>query len=89
MSSNYIKNLVGFNLSEDQMQHVTHPGGELWTHIAFKFLQTGAILGFCFIAPTIQCFKGPRTFPDMAAAALRGGAIGSAVGLAVGPVLAY
>ena len=62
---------------------------EVYTHVTFKTIQTGALLGMVFIAPAVRLAVGPRTLAAVTETALRYGRNGAIIGVPLGPLMTY
>ncbi|KAJ7394197.1 hypothetical protein OS493_003880 [Desmophyllum pertusum] len=83
------RNLLGQKLTDDEMREIKHPALELYTHVTFKTVQAGALLGMVVIAPVFRLAVGPRTLLAVKETALRYGRNGAIIGLPLGPLMTY
>lgn len=80
---------MGQKLSDDDMRVIKHPTVELYTHVTFKTIQAGALLGMVVIAPVFRLAVGPRTLLAIKETALRFGRNGAIIGIPLGPLMTY
>ena len=81
--------MMGQSLTDDEMQIIKHPAVELYTHVTFKTIQAGALLGMVVIAPVFRLAIGPRTLLAIKETALCYGRNGAIIGIPLGPLLTY
>ena len=43
--------MLGQKLTDEEMRNIKYPETELYTHVTFKTIQAGALLGMVIIAP--------------------------------------
>ena len=53
--------MLGQKLTDEEMRNIKYPETELYTHVTFKTIQAGALLGMVIIAPVVRLAAGPRT----------------------------
>ena len=89
MGSSYLKNHLGYGLTDEQFADIPHPKLELYTHVTMKTTQAGALLG-SIIGPIAAFARPPtRNLPGIAEKAARFGRNGMIIGLALGPFFTY
>lgn len=81
--------MLGLKLTDDEMREIKYPSTELYTHVTFKTVQAGALLGMVIIAPVFRLAVGPRTLLAVKETALRYGRNGAIIGIPLGPVMTY
>lgn len=54
MSLPMFKNLVGIELSDEEMGDIPHPDVELATHVTIKTVQAGSVIGSLVLAPAFH-----------------------------------
>ena len=91
MSSQFFwfRNMMGQKLADEEMGQIKYPRMELYTHVTFKTIQAGALLGMVLIAPAVRLVSGPRTLNAISETALRYGRNGALIGIPLGPLMTY
>ena len=85
MSSEWLYNLAGLTLTEEQMASFPNPRLEVTLHVTFKAIQAFGFLGFWLFGPLIHFFSTSEA--GIAALATSNGLNGVLVGLVVGPIM--
>lgn len=85
----YFRNLLGEQMSDEEMQIIKHSKAELYFHVMLKDVQAFAFLGMCVIAPAVQMIRGPRTFAAFQSTAIKYGKVGAALGVPAGVIMTY
>jgi len=85
----WCRNMLGQKLTDDEMRVIKHPAVELYTHVTFKTIQAGALLGMVVIAPVFRLAAGPHTLLVIKETALRYGRNGAIIGIPLGPLMTY
>ena len=84
----WTKNMLGFRLSDKQMDDVPFPKLELTTHVTIKTVQAGGLLGSCFVAPISAAVRpDTRNWAEIQQRMAIYGKNGVIVGLILGPFL--
>lgn len=81
--------MLGQKLTDEEMKNIKYPATELYTHVTFKTIQAGALLGMVIIAPVVRLTAGPRTLVAIKETALRYGRNGAVIGIPLGPLMTY
>ena len=90
MGSSYLKNHLGFALTDDQFQDIPYPVSELTTHVTIKTVQAGALLGTTVLGPLYALARAPtRSLAGITQKAVRFGRNGMIIGLGLGPLVTY
>lgn len=85
----WFRNMMGQKLADEEMGEIKYPRMELYTHVTFKTIQAGALLGMVLIAPAVRLVSGPRTLNAISETALRYGRNGALIGIPLGPLMTY
>lgn len=85
----WFRNMMGQKLADEEMEQIKYPRMELYTHVTFKTIQAGALLGMVLIAPAVRLVSGPRTLNAISETALRYGRNGALIGIPLGPLMTY
>lgn len=85
----WFRNMMGQKLADEEMGQIKYPRMELYTHVTFKTIQAGALLGMVLIAPAVRLVSGPRTLNAISETALRYGRNGALIGIPLGPLMTY
>ena len=85
----YCRNLLGEQLSDEEMQVVKYSKGELYYHVMLKDVQAFAFLGMCLVAPAVQLIRGPRNLAALQATAIKYGKVGAVLGVPAGAAMMY
>ncbi|KAK3601743.1 hypothetical protein CHS0354_016105 [Potamilus streckersoni] len=90
MSVNWIKNYVGFNLSDEEMRQIPYPMTELTMHVTMKTIQAFGLLGTVLAGPIVAVArKNTRNWTGIKAKMTRYGRGGLILGVVSGPLLTY
>ena len=91
MSRNFswFRNMLGQKLTDEEMGDIKHAAVEVYTHVTFKTIQAGALLGMVIIAPAVRLAVGPRTLAAVTETAIRYGRNGAVIGIPLGPLMTY
>ena len=91
MSRNFtwFRNMLGQKLTDEEMGDIKHAAVELYTHVTFKTIQAGALLGMVIIAPAVRLAVGPCTLAAVTETAVRYGRNGAVIGIPLGPLMTY
>ena len=90
MSGPWAKNMLGFTLTDKEMEDIPYPSVELYTHVTIKDIQAFGLLGACFVAPiSAMVKKNNRNWPEIKSRMARYGRNGMLLGLVTGPVMTY
>lgn len=81
--------MLGQKLTDEEMRNIKYPETELYTHVTFKTIQAGALLGMVIIAPVVRLAAGPRTLGAVKETALRYGRNGAIIGIPLGPLMTF
>lgn len=85
----WFRNMLGQKLTDEEMGDIKHPAVEVYTHVTFKMIQAGALLGMVIIAPAVRLAVGPRTLAAVTETAVRYGRNGAVIGIPLGPLMTY
>ena len=85
----YFRNMLGENLSDEEMQVIKHGKGELYYHVMLKDVQAFALLGMVIIGPAVQMIRGPRNLAAVQATAIKYGKCGAVLGIPAGAFMMY
>ena len=86
---NYLKNHLGFKLTEQEMGDIPNPRAELVTHVTIKDVQAFGLLGSLLFGPLAAVARKPtRSAAGVASTAARLGTRGALLGLIAGPAMA-
>ena len=88
-SFQYFRNMLGEQLSDEEMQTIKHSKAELYYHVALKDVQAFALLGMVVVAPAVQMIRGPRTFAALQTTAVKYGKVGAVLGVPAGLLMMY
>lgn len=81
--------MLGQKLTDEEMRNIKYPETELYTHVTFKTIQAGALLGMVIIAPVVRLAAGPRTLGAVKETALRYGRNEAIIGIPLGPLMTF
>lgn len=81
--------MLGQKLTDEEMRNIKYPETELYTHVTFKTIQAGALLGMVIIAPVVRLAASPRTLGAVKETALRYGRNGAIIGIPLGPLMTF
>ena len=86
----YIKNHLGFSLTDDQFEDIPYPITELVTHVTIKHLQAGALVGTTVLGPLYALARQrTRNLAGIGQKAAQFGRNGMIIGLGMGPIVTY
>lgn len=85
----WFRNILGQKLTDEEMANIKYPRVELYSHVTFKTIQAGALLGMIVIAPAVRLAAGPRTLKAVTETALRYGRNGAIIGIPLGSLMTY
>jgi len=90
MSVAWVKNLVGFTLSDEEMKNIPRAQSELYVHVIIKSVQAFGLIGTLVVGP-ISAMRRPetRSLVGLRRRMTRCGLAGVALGCLAGPVLTY
>jgi len=90
MVGSYLRNHVGFTLSEEEMKDIPNPTAELITHVTLKNVQAFGIIGTLIVGP-LSALRRPETrnFVGIRRRMARCGLWGLALGCLAGPLMTY
>lgn len=78
--------MLGFNLSDKQMEDIPYPKLELTTHVTIKTVQAGGVIGSCLVAPVSAAIRpDTRNWAEIQQRMAIYGKNGMIVGLILGP----
>ena len=81
--------MLGQKLTDEEMADIKHAAVEVYTHVTFKTIQAGALLGMVIIAPAVRLAVGPRTLAAVTETGVRYGRNGAVIGIPLGPLMTY
>ena len=88
LGSAYFKNLVGFKLTDAEMETIPQPRLELITHVTIKDIQAFGLLGTFLIGPLVAVARKPsRNAAGVTRLATRCGKFGALLGVVAGPAM--
>ena len=90
MSVNWLKNMVGIRLTEEQMKDIPNPTVELTVHVTAKNIQAFALLGTVVVGPVRAIARAPtRNLSGIISTATKFGKYGVVIGCFLGPAMTY
>ncbi|VDP93934.1 unnamed protein product [Echinostoma caproni] len=100
MGSSWLRNLAGFQLTEEEYRDIPYPRTELLLHVVHRAVQASSVLGAVVVAPIVTLGKGnicpsfhmsilsgPRDLQTLATRCRSYAAYGMIPGLVIGPVI--
>ncbi|ESO06797.1 hypothetical protein HELRODRAFT_170818 [Helobdella robusta] len=89
MGSLWLQNLVGFQLSEDEMKDIPYPKVELNTHVTFKCVQVFGIFGTA-LGPLVALLNPKkRNVQALISSSTKFGKYGVILGCFLGPAMTF
>lgn len=90
MSFPWLKNMLGFRLTDKQMEDISFPKLELTTHVTIKNVQAFGLLGSCVVAPISAAVRPEtRNWAEIQQRMAIYGKNGMILGLIVGPLMTW
>ncbi|CAI4222042.1 unnamed protein product [Auanema sp. JU1783] len=90
MSTYWLKNFIGLRQSEFELLKVPNPGAEFCIHVAFRSIQTGAVLGSIFGPLSAKLFSNKiETSKTLTKSFVDGGINGAIAGALLAVPLTY
>ncbi|KAK2144645.1 hypothetical protein LSH36_740g01073 [Paralvinella palmiformis] len=90
MGSSYLKNHLGYSLTEAEFEDIPNPYLELNSHVTMKTIQAGTLLGTLVFGPLAAVRKqSTRNWAGIVQKATRFGRNGMIIGVGLGPLLVY
>jgi len=88
MSVSWLKHLVGFQLTEEQMRDIPHPYLEMHAHVMLKTAQAFGLLGTVVIGPAVALARPEtRTLDDIKSSSYSCGKWGVMLSFLVAPLM--
>lgn len=88
MGSEWLKNMCGISLTDQQMERVPHSTTELGIHVTTKFVQAFGLIGTLMVGPIFASTNvNTRNWEGMKESMTSKGTGGLILGMAVGPIL--
>ena len=85
----YFMNWFGLKVGDEEIEQIDHPKAEIMTHVTFKTLQTGILVGSVLVAPALCYREGKLNKGSLTQRAYNCGAKGLLWGAVMGPFMAY
>ena len=90
MGTEWLKNMCGMSLTDEQMETVPYTTTELVIHVTTKTVQAFGLLGTTLVGPIAAVLKKEtRNLPGIKHKMTRAGRGGLILGLATGPLMTY
>jgi len=90
MSYTWLKNHLGFTLTDDEFKDIPYPTVELAVHVAIKDIQAFGLIGTFIVGPIRALMKAEtRTWTMIRRRSTRAGLVGVALGCIAGPAMTY
>ncbi|KAF5398864.1 hypothetical protein PHET_08030 [Paragonimus heterotremus] len=89
MGCSWLRNLVGYSLTEDELKDIPNPRTELLFHVTFRSVQLTSFVGFAIVAPVVTLIKQPRTLITLRTRVMKYAVYGLIPGTVLGPALYY
>lgn len=88
MSLPWFKNLVGFQLTDEEMRDIPYPYVEMYTHVIIKCAESFGLLGTLVVGPLVALGRSKtRTIAGIKSSACRCGKWGVMLSFIAGPVM--
>jgi len=88
MSASWFKNLIGFELTDEQMRDIPYPYVELHTHVIIKTAQAFGLLGTMVVGPVVALARSKtRTLAGIKSSACKCGKWGVMLAFVAGPLM--
>jgi len=88
MSVSWLKNHLGFELTDQQMRDIPYPYVELHTHVIIKTAQAFGLLGTLVVGPVLAIARSEtRSFAGIKSSACKCGKWGVMLSFVAGPVM--
>ena len=82
--------MLGFRLTDEQLESISYPRLELVAHVTTKTVQTGGLIGSCLVAPISASVRpDTRNWAEIQQRMAIYGKNGMFLGLALGPVVSW
>jgi len=90
MNMSWLKNLIGFELTDEQMRDIPYPYLEMHTHVIMKAAQAFGLLGAVVVGPLVALARSEtRTLEDIKSSACKYGKWGVMMSFVAGPVMTH
>ena len=90
MSVPWLKNMIGFTLTDQEMKQIPYPRLEVTVHVTCKAIQAFVVLGSCLIAPiSAMLSSDTRGLGEITRRMTSYGRTAIMIALFVGPLMTY